>query len=118
MNLLSLRKPVSAGIALVLLVFLLTENLARRQQDVMLPTVSDRFILQPDLQTKKKTFAAGTAFVVKLEGFPRPVILSALHLIGPAGGYPEDVPADKLAQVIDKVTVVDQFTGKNRMWVS
>jgi hypothetical protein len=118
MNLLSLRKPVLAVIALVLPLFLLTEDLARGQKEAKTPTVPDGFILQPEFQTKKKTFAAGTAFVVKLEGFPRPIILSALHLIGPAGGYPEDVPADKLAQVIDKVTIVDQFTGKNRMWVS
>ncbi|OAI47457.1 hypothetical protein AYO44_09495 [Planctomycetaceae bacterium SCGC AG-212-F19] len=113
----SLRSAVVL-VALTLESFLLAGDLSPAQNDAKPLAVPDGFVLQPEFQIKKKSFAAGTAFVVKLEGFPRPVILSAIHLVGPAGGYTEDVPAAKLAQVVEKVTFTDQFTGKNAMWVT
>jgi hypothetical protein len=82
------------------------------------PTLATDIILQPEFQTKKMTFAAGTAFLVKVDGYKRTVVLSAIHLLGPDGGYPEQVSARDVAQVIEKVTFTDKFTGEKPLSVS
>lgn len=44
-------------------------------------------------------YCAGTAFEVEMDG-SAPVVLTALHLFGPAGGLPADIPPDQLAKQV------------------
>jgi hypothetical protein len=76
-----------------------------------LPTVPDRFVLQPTIHAERKTYSAGTAFAVRHPDLERPIILTCLHLFGTAGGYPADIPPLELPRVVKKVSLADKFSG-------
>ncbi|HUE73593.1 MAG TPA: hypothetical protein VMP01_22135 [Pirellulaceae bacterium] len=69
----------------------------------------DNAVFRPSLDTTQGTVDAGTAFAVQLEGRSQPVVLSALHLLGPAGGLEEQVAAADVGKVIKSVELVDCF---------
>src|SRR5687768_1050950 len=71
------------------------------------PSVPDGFVLRPTFDTTLGNFSAGTAFSVKLPGHSRPIVLTALHLLGPGGGLPRDVPAPEVLQAVKRLTLKD-----------
>lgn len=74
------------------------------------PQVPDRCILRPEFATKQGRFNAGTAFPIEVEGQPRLVVLTAVHLFGPDGGLPKSIPAAELPDYINSVALYDAFT--------
>lgn len=73
------------------------------------PAVPDGLVFRPRFRMRDGEINAGTAFAVNVKGQARPVILTALHLFGPAGGYREQVPAEKLPEAGQGMTLRDAF---------
>jgi hypothetical protein len=73
------------------------------------PSVPDGFVLRPTFETTLGKIAAGTAFPVQFPGQDRPLILTAIHLLGPAGGLPDDVPPTEVPRVVKGITLTDCF---------
>jgi hypothetical protein len=75
------------------------------------PVVPDHFLQRPAFQTTLGDTEAGTAFAVRLtEGQP-PVLLTAVHLIGEAGGLPRNIPAKDAPTALKGVELKDCFDG-------
>jgi hypothetical protein len=72
------------------------------------PVVPDRFVLRPSFTTSLGPVNAGAAFALKVGD--RTVLVTALHLLGPAGGLKAQVTADRLAEVVQSVGVRGAFT--------
>ena len=71
------------------------------------PTVPANFAVRPLFQLRDgHQIQAGTAFATTLDGSP-PVLLSAMHLFGEAGGLDHDLPAATLPEAISAVAVYD-----------
>jgi hypothetical protein len=77
--------------------------------DPKAPDVPDGCLFRPSFETSKGTIDAGTAFFVTLPDQPRPVMLTALHLLGPAGGLPKDVPPADVPATVKGLAVSDCF---------
>ena len=76
------------------------------------PPAPTGLILRPTFSTTTAgEVSAGTAFVARVPGFAQPVLLSALHLLGPAGGLPRDVPSVQVPEVVEGVFLHDAFSG-------
>jgi hypothetical protein len=73
------------------------------------PSVAAGFVVKPTFDTTLGNITAGTAFAVKLPGQSRPLILTSIHLLGPSGGLPRDVPATEVPQVMKGLTLKDCF---------
>ncbi|MEI7688462.1 MAG: trypsin-like peptidase domain-containing protein, partial [Planctomycetota bacterium] len=73
------------------------------------PTVAANFVFFPTFHLKTRDIGAGSAFAVKLDDIENPVILSALHLLGPSGGLPVDVPGTKVPAEVKALTLVEMF---------
>jgi len=73
------------------------------------PSVEDGSVLRPHFVTQQGAHSAGTAFAVDVHG--KTVIVTALHLFGPAGGLEAQVEGDKIAEITKSVTLRDAFTG-------
>jgi hypothetical protein len=66
-------------------------------------------VFRPVFRTSDGVVEAGTAFAVAWRG--RHVLLSALHLLGPAGGLSRDVPAAAVPKVVAQVELDPCFEG-------
>jgi hypothetical protein len=64
-------------------------------------------LFHPRFGTSEGEVNAGTAFAAKLTGKSQILILSALHLFGPAGGLKSNIEPDKLTTVWKKLVVED-----------
>jgi hypothetical protein len=73
------------------------------------PTVADGFVLRPTFETTLGSIQAGTAFPVTVAGYDRPIILTAMHLLGPGGGLPSDVPATDVGRVVKAISLREAF---------
>lgn len=73
------------------------------------PSVPDRFVFRPTFETRLGTVHAGRAFVVNLPHQPVPIALTAIHLLGPAGGLERDVPGSEVPNVIRRVVLEECF---------
>lgn len=60
----------------------------------------EAILYRPTFDTSLGRVEAGTASCVQLEGVSRPVILTALHLFGPAGGLAQDIAPGQLAKTV------------------
>lgn len=87
--------------------------LASGAADDRAPDVPDLFLLRPSFETTRGEVRAGTAFAVALPGRPRAILLTALHLLGEAGGLKEEVAAKDVPEVLKGLVVTDPF-DKNR----
>jgi hypothetical protein len=58
--------------------------------------------IQPD----GETFSAGTAVAARTEPGRAPILLTALHLLGPAGGLERDTPPADIGKVVRGVALV------------
>jgi hypothetical protein len=76
------------------------------------PALPDKFVLQPTIHTERMTYSAGTAFGVKHPDLARPVILTCLHIFGPGGGYPKDIPPLELSSVVKAVSASGGRRGR------
>ena len=73
------------------------------------PTVAEGSVFAPSIRVGKGVQrTAGTAFAVVHEG--KTVYLSALQLVGPAGGLPEQLAADALGTMVE-LELVDWRSG-------
>lgn len=71
------------------------------------PKVAARSALRPYFVVQGgKPYAAGTAVAVRLKAGGSPMLLTALHLVGPAGGYKEDVAPAKLDSVVRQILLI------------
>jgi hypothetical protein len=77
------------------------------------PTVPAGFVFRPAFETTKGNVKAGTAFAIELKGQDRPFLLSAMHLLGTAGGLREDIPAWEVPIAIKAVSIEDCFDPKH-----
>lgn len=93
--------------AVVLLVGL---SLAARAQDAA-PAPPDGFLFRPTIHAAGEARRAGHAFAVTWQASgdaaPRPLVLTCLHLFGPAGGLPEQLDGQRLEDVVDRVELAD-----------
>jgi len=82
-------------------------------------TISMGTLFRPRFGTSEGEVYAGTAFAAKLPGKSQTLILTALHLFGPAGGLKTEIEADKLAKAWNKLIVedckTDNYFGEIRM---
>jgi hypothetical protein len=62
-------------------------------------------VLQPTFQTSTTSIEAGKAFVIRVEGCPYPVLVTALRLLGPQGGLSGQIAARELAEQVLDITV-------------
>jgi hypothetical protein len=82
------------------------------------PQVPDNFILTPQFETSTGVFQAGTAFVIKLPNLKRPVVLTAIHLFGPAGGLPNQLSAGELSGFVKRANFYNIFENKEQVCTS
>lgn len=77
------------------------------------PVVPDGFVWRPQFKTSLGEINAGTAFVVDVGG--RRVVLTALHLLGEAGGLPRNVSPHEVPQVVRQLMLSDAFGGATQI---
>jgi hypothetical protein len=75
------------------------------------PPVPDGLIFRPTFETDEGEIRAGTAFPLRLTGYPRPVIVTALHLLGPGGGMSRDVSHGEIAKAVKRLRLDDCFAA-------
>jgi len=73
------------------------------------PSVEDGSILRPRFVTQQGSHAAGTAFALDVNG--KLLVVTALHLFGPAGGLESQIAGDKVAEFTKSIAVRDAYTG-------
>ena len=100
---------VTATLVLAAAPALLTPRAAEAEAPSAAPEVADRFVLRPSFSTSAGPVNAGSAFALKHGD--RTVLVTALHLLGPAGGLAAQVDATKLGDVVQSVGVRGAFTG-------
>ncbi|HEY8025916.1 MAG TPA: hypothetical protein VIF60_15225 [Burkholderiaceae bacterium] len=65
------------------------------------PASVEKAVCRPVFKLASQSLSAGTAFLLDVtEPSPQTVLVSAIHLFGPAGGLPEQIPAADLAQKV------------------
>jgi hypothetical protein len=77
------------------------------------PVVPPGSLFRPDFFTTAGPVQAGTAFAARLRGSEYPLILSSLHLLGPAGGLPDDLPAEQVPQLWQGLDLSDCVSGES-----
>lgn len=76
------------------------------------PTLAANFVVRPVFVLRdRRTIRAGTAFGAKVDG-GEPVLLSALHLFGEAGGLKAEVPPARIPEVVAGVVLFDMGYGR------
>ncbi|MDW8365340.1 MAG: DUF4190 domain-containing protein [Abditibacteriales bacterium] len=69
------------------------------------PPLPTNFVVRPTFTLKDgRRVEAGTAFGATMDG-GEPVLLSALHLLGQAGGLDKQIPAEQVPDVVTAVTL-------------
>ncbi|MDA7874594.1 serine protease [Rhodopirellula sp.] len=85
-----------------------TKTKPARGKSILAPlTISTGTLFHPRFGTSEGEVNAGTAFAAKLTGKSQILIVSALHLFGPAGGLKTNIQADKLTTAWKKLVVED-----------
>lgn len=73
------------------------------------PQVPNGFLFRPIFKTTQGTIRAGSAFVIQLPTSKRPIVITALHLLGPAGGLRQDIAAKDAPKAVSSVSLVECF---------
>lgn len=81
---------------------------AKKLQEPAIPT---SVVFRPEFETKDGVFSAGTAFAIKMQNEENPIIITALHLFGPAGGLEKNISARELPSFVSQVLLYDLFDG-------
>jgi hypothetical protein len=74
------------------------------------PGAPDWFVFRPTFTTTEGEIRAGSAFFVRLPDHPHPILLTAIHLLGPAGGMAKDVPPADVPKVVHRLRLNDCFS--------
>jgi hypothetical protein len=75
------------------------------------PATVEKAICRPQFKLADQTLSAGTAFVLDVtEPRSQSLLVSAIHLFGPAGGLKDQIPATELAQKVSSVYCVALVT--------
>ncbi|QRK11123.1 trypsin-like peptidase domain-containing protein [Archangium violaceum] len=121
-----MRTVLSSAVAVVLVMGSLAgcRQGSRHQEPasaVSVPRPPQGAVMRPRFVTAEGEFAAGTAFVVRLDD-GRLVGLTAYHLFGPAGGLEREVAAAELGRFVrgvwlDALTSSEQTREAGPMWV-
>ena len=69
-------------------------------------------LFRPTFRTPQGDVNAGTAFAAKVPRANKTMIISAMHLFGPAGGLTADIPSIQLANEWQGLTLEEFRTGK------
>jgi hypothetical protein len=75
------------------------------------PPAPDGLIFRPTFETDEGEICAGTAFPLRLAGYPRPVVVTALHLFGPGGGMSREVPPGEIGEAVRRLRLDDCFAA-------
>jgi hypothetical protein len=76
------------------------------------PTLAVNFVVRPVFVLRdKRTIRAGTAFGATVDG-GEPLLLSALHLFGDAGGLEGEIPPARIPDVVAGVALFDMGYGR------
>lgn len=73
------------------------------------PEVPTCSALRPTFRVGSRSYPAGSAFSVDLDG--ETVLVTAHHLLGPGGGLPSQLSGPQVATEVALVTVADAFGG-------
>ncbi|QDT06772.1 hypothetical protein K227x_51880 [Rubripirellula lacrimiformis] len=77
------------------------------------PEIPERFVWRPSFNTTvgsaSKSQVVGSAFAVDVQGSNEPIIVTALHLFGPATGLETDIHPTQWRDVIERVALTDAF---------
>ncbi len=76
------------------------------------PSMPVGALFRPEFETIHGTVSAGTAFVIQLPGDSRPILLSALHLLGPDGGLSERIKPTDVGEAVSKIRLTGMFEDK------
>src|SRR5262245_28679062 len=109
--------PRAAATVCIATLLTLGPTCASSQRDtdrggVGLPKLPDHFVLRPRFITQKGALNAGTAFPIDIKNQARLIVLTAVHLFGPAGGLPQQIPSADIPKYVGSVTLSDAFTGE------
>jgi hypothetical protein len=77
------------------------------------PVIGNGFVGTPEFDTHSGKFSAGTAFFAKVQGEANPLLITAQHIFGPAGGLNADVPREQMAGFSKRVTLHDFASRKD-----
>jgi len=72
----------------------------------------DNFVFRPRFETIDGEFSAGCAFVTLTPFSDKPIVLTALHLLGPAGGYYQQLESDTLRSTLAGLSLREIFTDE------
>jgi len=73
--------------------------------------VADRFVLRTTVTSSGRTTPIGNAFAARPLPDAPPVILTALHRLGPAGGLAQIITPETLGSKIESVTFIGAYSG-------
>ncbi len=73
------------------------------------PAAPPGFVFGQTFVTDTGQIGAGTGFFARLPDYPRPILLTALHVLGPAGGLPKDVLPTEVPKVVKRLQLQDCF---------
>jgi len=76
------------------------------------PAVETGFVGRPEFDTRDGKFGAGTAFLVKIDGESCPVLITAQHIFGPAGGLRQEVPRGHMSTFAKRASLRDLVKGR------
>ena len=77
------------------------------------PVIEIGFVGSPEFETRSGKFSAGTAFLAKLQGEANPLLITAQHIFGSAGGLETEVPREQMAGFSKRATLHDLVKGKS-----
>ncbi|TWU65010.1 hypothetical protein V7x_05540 [Crateriforma conspicua] len=76
------------------------------------PQITPGTLYRPTFYTSNDQSSAGTAFIARLSDTDRdPIVISALHLLGTAGGFPRDIAGREVPNVWMTVGLEDCVNG-------
>ena len=75
------------------------------------PTLAPGFVGRPDFDTRDGEVSAGTCFLVEYPGQAAPLLLTAHHLFGAAGGLKQEVPHDQMPTFARRAAFDDLLKG-------
>ena len=78
------------------------------------PTIADDVVFRPTFATDHGEVAAGTAFAIQLPGYDEAIMLTALHLFGPAGGLEKDIPSERLGGAVRSISLEGCFNPERK----
>lgn len=76
------------------------------------PMIPFRSVFEPTFKLEQRNIRVGTAFAAEIGEAKVPVIISAIHLLGPNGGLDKNIPSRKIPDVLKSVTLSDAFDSE------